>query len=262
MAKVRVGGPVSPKLEEFMQHFPAGTLIVREGDIGSEMFIIQQGQVRIWREFGGKQRELAILEKGDFFGEMALLEELPQRSASATALTDVVALQLTASDLDGLLRRKPEIAVRMMMKLSERLREANRRYEEILGKRAELAAMAPAPASQGIEAWAVLSHPTSGRMFPLRAVGDTSVGRHDPVTGVTPDIDLSALDLERTVSRRHATIRAAGTELSITETNASTNGTFVNGTKLQPFTPCALADGDQVQLALVTLRLRVVAEPG
>jgi len=262
VAKVRVGSQVNPKLGEFMQRFPAGTVIVREGDIGAEMYIIQQGQVRISRKAGGKDRELAILEKGDFFGEMALLEELPQRSATVTAITEVEALQLTASDFDGMLRRKPDIAVRMMMKLSERLREANRRYEEVLGKKAELAALAPAPASQGVEAWAVLSHNGSGRLFPLRPVGDTTMGRHDPVTGVTPDIDLSSLDAERTVSRRHATIRSAGTDLSVTETNASTNGTFVNGTKLEPFQPHPLKGGDVVQLALVTLRLHIVADPG
>jgi CRP-like cAMP-binding protein len=262
VAKLHVGAPAKTKLGEFMQHFPAGKVIVREGEIGAEMFIIQQGQVRISRKAGGSDRELAILEKGDFFGEMALLEELPQRSATATAVTDVEALQLTASDLDGLLRRKPDIAIRMMMKLSERLREANRRYEELLGKKAELAAMAPAPASQGVEAWAMLAHDASGRLFPLRPVGDTTVGRHDPVTGVTPDIDLSSLDPERTVSRRHATLRAAGSDLSITEINASTNGTFVNGVRLEPFQPCPLESGSMVQLALVPLRLVVVVTPG
>ena len=143
------------------------------------------------------------------------------------------------------------------MKLSERLRETNRRFEE-LGSRIELAALTPAPSSQGIEARAVLVHEASGRIFPVHPKGDTTVGRHDPVTGVTPDVDLSRLDPERTVSRRHGMIRSEDGRLAITEVGSSTNGTFVNGIRLEPLKPSLLGDGDTVQLALVALRLHVI----
>ena len=260
MVKVRIGGETH-RLQELLARFPAGSVIFREGDLGREMFIIQKGHVRISLSVGDHEQEVAVLEKGDFFGEMALLEQSPARSATAVAVDEVEALQLRSTDLDLLLRRKPDIAVRMMTKLSERLRETNRRFEE-LGTRTELAALAPAPAGQGIEARAVLAHETSGRLFPLRPGGDTTLGRHDPVTGVTPDVDLSRLDPERTVSRRHAAIRDGDGALTITETSASTNGTFVNGVKLEPLKPCALADGDGVQLALVAMRLHVILGGG
>ena len=107
-------------------------------------------------------------------------------------------------------------------------------------------------------AWALLVHPQSGRLFPLRSVGETALGRHDPVTGVTPDIDLNSLDLDRTVSRRHAVVRSHEGALTVTETNAETNGTFVNGSKLEPFREYPLANGDLLQLALVTLRVHFV----
>ena len=149
----------------------------------------------------------------------------------------------------------------MMMKLSERVREANRRFED-LGAHNDLSAMTPAPAKQGIETNALLIHKPSGRIFPLQPSGDTSVGRHDPVTGVTPDVDLTPLDPERTVSRRHATIASAEGNFTITEVNASTNGTFVNGTRLEAFKACPLNHGDTVQLALVTLRLHVIPDGG
>jgi CRP-like cAMP-binding protein len=202
-----------------------------------------------------------VLEKGDFFGEVALLDSSPARSATATAVDDVEALELTGADLDQILRRRPEIAIRMMMKLSERLRETNRRFEE-LGASDGLSTLSPAPARQGVESRAVLAHLPSARLFPLHASGETTLGRHDPVTGVTPDVDLSPLDPERTVSRRHAAITSEGGTISITEVNASTNGTFVNGARLQPFQPAALAHGDSVQLALVTLRLHVILDGG
>jgi CRP-like cAMP-binding protein len=259
--KVRISGAENHKLKEFLHRFEGGSVIFREGDLGSEMYIIQKGHVRISLAIAGKERELAVLEKGDFFGEIALLDESPARSATATALDDVEVLELTSRDLDQILRRKPDIAVRMMTKLSERLREANRRFEEF-GSRDELSALTPAPSRQGLEAKAVLAHAPSGRLFPLHPSGDTTLGRHDPVTGVTPDVDLSALDPERTVSRRHATISAEQEGLTITEVNAATNGTFVNGTKLEPFQAHPLADGDAVQLALVTLRLHVILGGG
>ena len=260
MVKVRIGGETH-RLQELLARFPAGAVIFREGDLGREMFIIQKGHVRITLAVAGREQEVAVLEKGDFFGEMALLEQSPARSATAVAVDEVEALQLRSTDLDLLLRRKPDIAVRMMTKLSERLRETNRRLEE-LGTRTELAALAPAPGGQGFEARAVLAHEGSGRVFPLRRDGDTTLGRHDPVTGVTPDVDLSRLDPERTVSRRHATIHEDNGALTITEASASTNGTFVNGVKLEPLKPCPLAHGDGVQLALVALRLHVVLGGG
>ena len=260
MVKVRVGG-AAPKLQQLAVQFPAGAVIFREGDLGREMYIIQRGRVRITLPVGGREQEVAVLEKGDFFGEMALLDESSARSATAVAVDDVDALQLRSTDLDQLLRRKPDIAVRMMMQLAERLRETNRRFEDA-GTRVELAAFAPAPAGQGFEARAVLAHEGSGRLFPLRIEGATTLGRHDPVTGVTPDVDLSRLDPERTVSRRHATIECRDGALAITEAGPSTNGTFVNGVKLEPLQPCPLGDGDAVQLALVALRVRLFPSGG
>lgn len=259
MVKVRVGGGVvNPSIKEFLKRFQAGTVIFREGELGSEMFIIQSGQVMISRSAGGQQRELAVLEKGDFFGEMALLDENPERSATATAISDVEALQMRSADLDSMLRRKPDIAIRMMMKLADRLRETNRKYEELVGKSAEAANLTGAPANQGIMAWALLTHEASGVFFPINPTGETTLGRHDPVTGVTPDIDLSGLDPERTVSRRHAMIRAGERSLALTETNPSSNGTFVNGKKLAGFEPHPIAHGDIVQLALVAMRVHVL----
>lgn len=257
MAKLRVGGGSHAGLAEFTQRFRAGETIFEQGDAGCEMFIIQAGQVAISHRIGGGEERLVVLEKGDFFGEMALLEEYPERSATARALEDVIVLRLRSSDLQSLLQRKPSVALRMMAKLSERLRESNRRLEA-LSERSSEPTLPPLPAGQGIEAWAVLVHDASGRIFPLRPVADTSIGRHDPVTGVTPDVDLSALDADRTVSRRHAVIRAAGAELSVSETNPQTNGTFLNGTKLETSRRYPLNEGDTLQFALVPLRLHVV----
>jgi len=256
VAKVKVGGG-HVGLAEFTQRFKAGATIFEQGDAGCEMFIIQAGQVAISHRVGDSEERLVVLEKGDFFGEMALLEEYPERSATARALADIVVLRLRSSDLQSLLQRKPSVALRMMAKLSERLRESNRRLEALSDK-ASVPVLPPLPASQGIEAWAVLVHEPSGRIFPLRPVADTSIGRHDPVTGVTPDVDLSALDADRTVSRRHAMIRATGDGLTLSETNVQTNGTFLNGNRIEALQHYPLRQNDTLQFALVPLRLHIV----
>ena len=59
-----------------------GETIFVEGDLGSEMYIVQSGAVRIYREVGGVKQELAVMERGDFFGELAVLEGLPRTTSA------------------------------------------------------------------------------------------------------------------------------------------------------------------------------------
>jgi hypothetical protein len=251
-------GVKSKLLQKLQVVFASGETIFQEGEAGCEMFWILAGQVEILRRVRGVEERVALLEKGDFFGEMALLEEYPERSATARAVSDVVALKLNKTDVKTLLTRSSDAAMQMMAKLSERLREANRRLE-LLAARSSGQELPPLPASQGIEGWAVLVHDPSGRFFPLRPVGDTSIGRHDPVTGVTPDADLSALDIDRTVSRRHAIVRSVGHgELWVCEINPNSNGTFLNGERLETGQHYPLRHGDTVQFALVPLRVAVL----
>src|SRR6195952_5331446 len=110
----------------------AGEYVFREGDLGTEMYIINEGKVEILNQVGDEEQVLALLEKGDFFGEMSVLEDLP-RAASARAVTDVRLLQINGSTFDQLLQGNPEIAVRMMRKLSRRLRETDEMLKGLLG---------------------------------------------------------------------------------------------------------------------------------
>ena len=97
-----------------------------------EMYIIHEGRIEILKQIQGEQRQLAVLEKGDFFGEMSILEDLP-RTASARAIGDVKLLLINGATFDQMLRTNPEIAVRMMRKLSRRLRETDRMLREVPG---------------------------------------------------------------------------------------------------------------------------------
>src|SRR3954452_24235706 len=108
-------------------------VIFREGDLGTEMYIIQDGVVNIIKHINGEAHLLSRLEKGDFFGEMAVLENVP-RTADAVAATEVRTVVINGARFDEMLRKNPEVAVRIIRKYSKRLREANSLLERLVGK--------------------------------------------------------------------------------------------------------------------------------
>lgn len=90
------------------------------------MYVIQSGKVRIFKDGGGAVLELATLDKGDFFGEMSVLEGLP-RDASAEAIGKTRVLVLSAGALLVRLRRDPTFAFELLRRLSGRVRALNAR---------------------------------------------------------------------------------------------------------------------------------------
>ncbi len=115
---------MSEKLARLVIDVPAGTLLFRDGDEGDEMYVIQRGKVRIFTEVRGREKQLAILGQGDFFGEMALLNGKP-RTASAEILEDASLLRIDAKTFGAMIVSNTEIAVRLIKKLSRRLDSAN-----------------------------------------------------------------------------------------------------------------------------------------
>lgn len=111
--------------------FPKGTIVFREGDYGEEVFIIHRGRVRIYKTVRSRDQTLASLDKGEFFGEMAVLDHKP-RSASAEAMEDTTLIVLTADQFDRLLTWDRQIALRLIHKLADRLRTADQQIENLL----------------------------------------------------------------------------------------------------------------------------------
>jgi len=244
-----------PAQPNFLVEFEEGESIFREGDLGTEMYIIQEGRVEILKEIQGEQRQLAVLEKGDFFGEMAILEDLP-RTAGARAVTAAKLLMINGSTFDQMLRSNPEIAVRMMRKLSRRLRETDRMLRESIGKPTPqpMVEMPPAAAEPASPASPErLVHVKSGIEFFLSLGPETMIGRRDPVTGIHPDIDLTPADTQRSISRRHAKIFRRGGKFFLVEEIGTMNGTFVNGTRIETGVPTEMKPGDEIRCGLVPL---------
>jgi len=95
------------------------------------MFIIQSGRVRITRRVGGLEMELAVLPAGEFFGEMAIVNNRP-RSATAVAIEDALVLVIDGQTFEAMIRGSAEIAIRMIKKLSDRLEQADQQIEMLL----------------------------------------------------------------------------------------------------------------------------------
>jgi len=231
----------------------AGEYVFREGELGTEMYIINEGKVEILNQIGDEEQVLAVLEKGDFFGEMSVLEDLP-RAASARAATDIRLLQINGSTFDQLLQGNPEIAVRMMRKLSRRLRETDEMLKSVLGTKAPSREM-PRPAVQvPAEGPERLVHPPSGMEFHLSNGSETTIGRKDPVTGIYPDVDLTPIDNQRSVSRRHAKIFRRGSKFFFGEEIGTMNSTFLNGKRLETGIPAEIRPDDELRFGVVVLR--------
>jgi len=121
----------SPMFAKFGKRFAAGTVLFREGDKGEEMFILQSGKVKISKKIRGVEKTLATLEKGEFFGEMAILNDKP-RSATAETIEDCDMLVIDRKTFETLLRSNVEIAIRFIKRLADRLRETNDQMEALM----------------------------------------------------------------------------------------------------------------------------------
>lgn len=247
------GGGKNP-YEKYLVGHLMGDIIFSEGDIGTDMFILQSGTVELLKSIGGETRVLATLEKGDFFGEMSVLEDVP-RTASARAKTDVELVRINGATFDAMLKSNTEISVRMLRKLSRRLREVTAMLEEAVGRQVH---EQDKPVQRKVEperphdACRLVCDDPASEHF-INQEGDTLVGRSDPVTGITPDVDLTPLDPQRSTSRRHAKLYQMSDTYYVMEEIGVMNGTYVNGNRLTTGVPIALQGGDVLKFGLVSM---------
>jgi CRP/FNR family cyclic AMP-dependent transcriptional regulator len=101
------------------RHYEAEDVLFKEGDVGRALFILEWGQVEIARRTrDGQPKRIAILDSGDYFGEISLLDDQP-RTASATAVTPTRVYLLYRTELDALLQEAPHACAAIMGHLAE-----------------------------------------------------------------------------------------------------------------------------------------------
>jgi hypothetical protein len=333
---------VANPFKDFTVPLAAGDAVYQEGDVGMMMYVIQSGVVELFREVNGQRISYGALEKGDFFGEMSLLLERQNRTTSAVVLEDASLVEIDATLFDKMIRGNIEIAVRMMRKLSLRLREREMEAGDLPQVQAAAAPQPAAPVPAPPEPVSVSPPPAiaepspgAGPSMPAAPVppppesvdspppvvaipevppaeeippapeppvvsprrlqrsaappqtleqlcgkspgthaafstddgtvhlplvsDEAAIGRFDPVTGMRPEVDVSAIDINRSVSRHHARVQRGPKGYNLTEEVGALNGTFVNGTRLVTGESTPIQDGDEIGLGVVRLRFRVLS---
>jgi len=262
--------------------FPANTVIFREGDAGAEMYIIESGAVDILRN-NGLGDPIANLGPGDFFGEMAILEDQP-RFATVRTTADTRLMRIDRAAFASLISSNVEVSIRIMRKLTSRLRRAELRIQELgdiinRGPPVPMPKVAGATNAGGVESLftpmppirapkgglpqaadalaaygpLTLVHEISKNRYPLRDRVEFLVGRPDPVTSTTPEVNLGPIDTNRSMSRRHAKIVFTGGHFKVREEVGTLNGTYLNGQRLRPGQEAVFKVGDHLRFGMVDL---------
>ncbi len=118
-------------LQRFTKSYAPGAVICREGEEGEEMYIIQKGKVRVSKRFADKTHVVSILEKGDFFGETAIVNRT-RRTATVTAVDAVELLVFDREGLQNMITRNARIALSIIDKLCRRLQNAHLQIQHLV----------------------------------------------------------------------------------------------------------------------------------
>ena len=113
--------------QRFSVDYDKGAMIFSEFEPGDTFYLIQTGRVQIVRVIGDIEKAIDILQPGEIFGEMAILEEAP-RSATAIAIEPVTLLEFNRANFEILMQGNPQIALRLLKQFTKRIYEQKRRF--------------------------------------------------------------------------------------------------------------------------------------
>ncbi|NJL86335.1 MAG: Crp/Fnr family transcriptional regulator [Leptolyngbyaceae cyanobacterium SM1_1_3] len=108
--------------------YPAGRAVLMEDAWGNAVYFVESGWVKVRRHVGEEFSTLAVLGKGDFFGEMAILDESP-RSTDVVALSTVKLFSISAQRFIQTLFKDSQLHHRMLQLMVQRLRQTNFRFQ-------------------------------------------------------------------------------------------------------------------------------------
>ncbi len=117
--------------EKYVQEFPAGAVLFRAGDEGREMYVVQSGKVQISVASGEMEKVLDVLGPGEFFGEMAVLNDRP-RTATATVVENSQLLVIGKEKFEEMLHEHVDLALRLIKRLARRLERTDQSVEILM----------------------------------------------------------------------------------------------------------------------------------
>ena len=249
-------------LKKLITKYSAGAIIYQKGDIQTDFFIINKGKIQLKNDENGQI--LAILGKGDFFGEESLNNE-QNAIYTVEVIEDADMIKIPYISLTEMLKQMPDIALKILKKLSEK-------HIKIQSVLMSMAASAPSikekPAgkevikedqtsekiSSEIKAYLIIQR--SNRIVQLTKT-QTVLGRRDYTTGFVPDIDLTDEDEEKYISRKHSQVLFRDGKFYLSEEPGAINGTFLNGNKLQTGVKHELHAEDEITLCQLNVIFKV-----
>jgi CRP/FNR family transcriptional regulator, cyclic AMP receptor protein len=117
--------------QKFGRTVRPGEIVFQEGDTGDQMFIIQEGKVKVTKSLSGREHVLSTLGKGDFFGEMAIVNNV-RRTATVTAVSEVQLLAFNREGFLSMVTKNAKIALNIIDKLCRRLQNMNTQIQQLL----------------------------------------------------------------------------------------------------------------------------------
>lgn len=122
-----------PAFERFAKEYEAGQVIISEFEPGDSFYLIQSGNVQLVKCVNGGMKNLDILKPGEFFGEMAILDNSP-RSATCMALDKVKCLEFNKENFELLITGNPQLALVLLKLFCKRIYDQKRRFRILVIK--------------------------------------------------------------------------------------------------------------------------------
>ncbi len=122
-----------PAFSRFAKAYEPGQVIISEYEPGDSFYLIQEGRVQLVKCVNGTKKNLDILKPGEFFGEMAILDNSP-RSATCVAIGNVECLEFNKENFEILITGNPQIALILLKLFCKRIYDQKRRYRILVVK--------------------------------------------------------------------------------------------------------------------------------
>jgi CRP-like cAMP-binding protein len=122
-----IGPGVTMAIEKCIDEYGVGDVIFEEGTTGRELYVVLDGEVDITKMVGGRRTVIISLGKGEFFGEMAVIDGSSRSATAIAASANTRVMRINHARFVYLVSQQPAFALMIMDALSKRLRASNDR---------------------------------------------------------------------------------------------------------------------------------------
>ncbi len=224
-----------------------GEILFKEGDIARGAYVVKTGLISLKRVKDGSYILVDEAKKGDIIGVPSTLTNSPRLYTAFVEEDDTKVVELPPQILNEIILKDPEISFFLLKKYSERILAVENLFKNIRLPKIDTDKLEKEEKSElPSHIRAYLKIIPSNRRVPIKKIKNT-IGRKVLSMNYTPDIDLSAEDKGKYISRKHAVIFFDQNEFFVKEELGVLNGTFLNGEKLRENIPYKLKNGDIIK---------------